>query len=61
MQSESNEHLTLAAFIASIFFDGMNAMGVRFSVKELAPFWGAAAGRGGGETESTLIGATTVP
>ncbi len=42
MKSASNDRLTLLAFIASILFGGMNAIGVRFSVRELAPFWGAA-------------------
>jgi len=32
----------LIAYILSVIFAGANAVGVRFSVAELAPFWGAA-------------------
>src|SRR6266540_5677101 len=36
-----NERLALAAFLVSSFFAGGNAVGVRFSNRELAPLWGA--------------------
>jgi drug/metabolite transporter (DMT)-like permease len=39
--SASRDRLTLAAFIASILMGGGNAIGVRITVEELPPFWGA--------------------
>ena len=35
------ERVALAAFLVSSFFAGGNAVGVRFSNRELAPLWGA--------------------
>jgi len=35
------ESLSWAAFIAAIFLGGLNSIGVRFTVLELPPFWGA--------------------
>jgi drug/metabolite transporter (DMT)-like permease len=35
------ENLPLIAFILSIFLIGLNAIGVRYTVLELSPFWGA--------------------
>jgi drug/metabolite transporter (DMT)-like permease len=36
------ERVTLAAFLVMCLIGGSNAVGVRFSNQELAPFWGAA-------------------
>ncbi|OGN80783.1 MAG: hypothetical protein A2X23_00190 [Chloroflexi bacterium GWC2_73_18] len=36
------DRLTLVAFAAAVVFGGVNAVAVRFSNAELAPFWGAA-------------------
>jgi drug/metabolite transporter (DMT)-like permease len=35
------DYLTLAAFLATILLAGFNAIGVRYTVLELSPFWGA--------------------
>lgn len=35
------DSLTLAAFLASVLLAGFNAIGVRYTVLELQPFWGA--------------------
>jgi drug/metabolite transporter (DMT)-like permease len=42
MRSRPTDNLTYAAFAVSIFFGGLNAIGVRYVVAELPPFWGAA-------------------
>ncbi|HET9493981.1 MAG TPA: EamA family transporter [Chloroflexia bacterium] len=34
-------NLTIAAFVLLVLFGGMNAIGVRYTVLELPPFWGA--------------------
>lgn len=39
--TESPDKLTLLAFGFSVLFAGANAVGVRFTVAELPPFWGA--------------------
>lgn len=41
MKISEVDRLPLAAFIFSILFVGFNAIGVRFTVLELPPFWGA--------------------
>jgi drug/metabolite transporter (DMT)-like permease len=41
MKASEIDHLPLVAFIFSIFFVGFNAIGVRYTVLELSPFWGA--------------------
>ena len=41
MQSPQLDRLTLAAFVFSVLLGGFNAIGVRFTVMELPPFWGA--------------------
>ncbi len=42
MASSRSVDLTWAAFAASVVFGGLNTIGVRFTVLELPPFWGAA-------------------
>lgn len=42
MASSRSAGLTWAAFAASVVFGGLNTIGVRFTVMELPPFWGAA-------------------
>jgi drug/metabolite transporter (DMT)-like permease len=42
MDSPRSEGLTWAAFAVCVVFGGLNTIGVRFTVMELAPFWGAA-------------------
>lgn len=42
MPSSRSSGLTWAAFAASVVFGGLNTIGVRFTVMELPPFWGAA-------------------
>jgi drug/metabolite transporter (DMT)-like permease len=37
----SRDRITLAAFVASVLMGGGNAIGVRITVAELPPFWGA--------------------
>jgi len=41
MAATHNGQATWAAFIAAVLFGGFNAIGVRFTVMELPPFWGA--------------------
>lgn len=41
MKNPNGEHATLAAFLITIFLAGFNSLGVRFTVEELPPFWGA--------------------
>ncbi len=41
MKTQRSNHLPLAAFIISVLFIGLNAIGVRFTVLELSPFWSA--------------------
>lgn len=41
MADEAGERVALAAFIATSLLAGGNAVGVRFSNRELAPLWGA--------------------
>ena len=41
MQTKSPDNLTYAAFVAVVIFGGLNAIGIRFIVAELPPFWGA--------------------
>jgi drug/metabolite transporter (DMT)-like permease len=38
----ASDRATIAAFLATVLFAGVNAVAVRFSNAELAPFWGAA-------------------
>lgn len=42
MPSDRQKQLTLLAFIALVVFAGGNAVAVKFTVKEMPPFWGAA-------------------
>ena len=42
MASSRSGDLTWAAFAVSVVFGGLNTIGVRFTVLELPPFWGAA-------------------
>lgn len=42
MDSSRSDGLTWAAFAACVVFGGLNTIGVRFTVMELPPFWGAA-------------------
>jgi drug/metabolite transporter (DMT)-like permease len=41
MQTKSTDKLTYAVFAATILFGGLNAIGIRYVVAELPPFWGA--------------------
>ncbi len=41
MKTRNGERATLAAFLISILLAGFNGLGVRFTVEELPPFWGA--------------------
>jgi len=47
VDDETNARLTLAAFVAVVLILGTNFVAVRFSNKELAPFWGAGLRFGG--------------
>ncbi len=38
---ESRDRLTLAAFIGSVLMGGGNSIGIRLSIGDLPPFWGA--------------------
>lgn len=42
MPSERQKQLTLLAFVALVLFAGGNAVAVKFALKEMPPFWGAA-------------------
>jgi len=41
MEESKQNNLTLAAFVVITIFGGLNAIGVRYTVQELPPFWGA--------------------
>jgi drug/metabolite transporter (DMT)-like permease len=41
MQAKSADHLTYTAFVVMVLFGGLNAIGIRYVVSELPPFWGA--------------------
>ena len=41
MKTSEINHLPLIAFIFSVLLIGLNAIGVRYTVLELSPFWGA--------------------
>lgn len=41
MEKSNSDRTLLAAFLISTFLVGLNAIGVRFTVLEIAPFWGA--------------------
>jgi drug/metabolite transporter (DMT)-like permease len=41
MKTSEIDHLPLVAFVFSTLFVGFNAIGVRYTVLELSPFWGA--------------------
>lgn len=41
MEQQSADRLPYLAFFTFILFGGLNAIGVRFTVMELSPFWGA--------------------
>lgn len=41
METRSVDNLTYAAFAGMVIFGGLNAIGVRYVVAELPPFWGA--------------------
>lgn len=41
MKTSVSSHLPLVAFIISVLLIGFNAIGVRFTVMELSPFWSA--------------------
>lgn len=41
MKTSTIDHFPLIAFIVSVILGGFNAIGVRFTVQELPPFWGA--------------------
>ena len=41
METRRPTSLILAAFITSVLFGGLNAIGVRYTVMELSPSWGA--------------------
>lgn len=41
MQSRSADNLTYIAFAVMVLFGGMNAIGIRYVVAELPPFWAA--------------------
>lgn len=42
MKTKNKKYLPIAAFILTILLVGFNAIGVRYTVLELPPFWGAA-------------------
>jgi drug/metabolite transporter (DMT)-like permease len=42
MKNSHTDHWPLAAFLISVFFFGFNAIGVRYVIAELPPFWAAA-------------------
>lgn len=42
MKNTNRNFLPIAAFILTILLVGFNAIGVRYTVRELPPFWGAA-------------------
>jgi drug/metabolite transporter (DMT)-like permease len=41
MERKALDHMTFIMFIGLVLFGGLNAIGVRFTVVELPPFWGA--------------------
>ena len=41
MKTENLDRATLAAFATTVLLGGLNAIGIRFTVMELPPFWGA--------------------
>lgn len=41
MELKSSDHITYAAYALMILFGGLNAIGIRYVVAELPPFWGA--------------------
>jgi len=41
MLPSRNDQVTWIAAVAAVLFGGLNAIGIRFTVMELSPFWGA--------------------